>query len=55
MALKATLDDITAQLHQRKFPNEQAISQGIVLRLLHDLGWDTGDTVDCTPPLRHGN
>jgi len=43
MALENTLADITAKLRQERFPNEQAISQGIVLRLLQELGWDTWD------------
>jgi hypothetical protein len=36
MSLETTLSDITVRLRQGKFPNEQAISQGIVLRLLQD-------------------
>ena len=41
MSLETTLIDITAKLRQGKFPNEQSISQGIVLRVLQELGWDT--------------
>jgi predicted type IV restriction endonuclease len=41
MTLEATLTDIAARLRQGRFPNEQAMSQGIVLRLLQELGWDT--------------
>lgn len=44
MALNTTLADVTTRLHQNRFPNEQAISQGIVLRVLRELGWDTYDT-----------
>ena len=43
MPLNTTLADITARLQQNRFPNEQAISQGIVLRVLRELGWDTYD------------
>ena len=43
MRLNTTLADITARLRQNRFPNEQAISQGIVLRVLRELGWDTYD------------
>ena len=43
MPLNATLADITTRLRQNRFPNEQAISQGIVLRVLRELGWDTYD------------
>ena len=44
MSLETTLADITARLRQGKFPNEQAISQGVVLRVFQELGWDTWDT-----------
>jgi hypothetical protein len=54
MSLETTLADITARLRQGKFPNEQAISQGIVLRLLQELGWDTWDTNVVWPEYRTG-
>ena len=41
LSLNTTLADIKARLQQNSFPNEQAISQGIVLRVLRELGWDT--------------
>jgi hypothetical protein len=41
MPLEPTIADITARLRQSKFPNEQAISQGIVLRALQELAWNT--------------
>ena len=44
MSLETTLTDIIARLRQGRFPNEQAISQGIVLRVLQELGWDIYDT-----------
>ena len=34
MPLETTRADITNRLHQGRFPNEQSISQGIVLRLI---------------------
>jgi len=40
MSLETTLTDITACLRQGQFPNEQAISQGIVLRMLKESGRD---------------
>lgn len=43
MSLDKTLADITVRLRENGFPNEQAISQGIVLRVLPELGWDTCD------------
>jgi hypothetical protein len=54
MALEATLADVTTRLRQGRFPNEQAISQGIVLRLLQELGWDTWDTAVVWPEYQTG-
>jgi predicted type IV restriction endonuclease len=54
MALETTLADIIARLRQGRFPNEQAISQGIVLRLLRELGWDTWDTAVVWPEYQTG-
>ena len=34
MSLEDTITDITRRLREGRFPNEQAISQGIVLRIL---------------------
>jgi hypothetical protein len=45
MSLETTLPDITARLRQGRFPNEQAISQGIVLRILQELGGTRGTQV----------
>ncbi|MFZ5496485.1 MAG: type I restriction enzyme HsdR N-terminal domain-containing protein [Verrucomicrobiota bacterium] len=54
MSLETTLTDITARLRQGRFPNEQAISQGIVLRVLQELGWDTWDTNIVWPEYQTG-
>ena len=40
MALKVTLESVTQNLRAGRYPNEQAISQGVVLRILNELGWD---------------
>ncbi len=40
MALTETVDSIVKNLREGRYPNEQSISQGIVLRVLSDLGWD---------------
>ena len=53
-SLEATLADIGARLRQGRFPNEQAISQGIVLRVLQELGWDTWDTTLVWPEFQTG-
>lgn len=54
MSLETTLTDITSRLRQGKFPNEQAISQGIVLRVFQELGWDTWDTNVIWPEYQTG-
>ena len=54
MSLETTLSDITTRLRQGKFPNEQAISQGIVLRVFQELGWDTWDTNVVWPEFQTG-
>jgi hypothetical protein len=42
------------RLRQGRFPNEQAISQGIVLRVLQELGWDIYDTTSVWPEFQTG-
>lgn len=54
MSLETTLTDITSRLRQGRFPNEQAISQGIVLRVLQELGWNTWDTNVVWPEYQTG-
>ena len=54
MQLKETLKDITEKLKQSRFPNEQSISQGVVLRLLRVLGWDVDDTAVVWPEFSIG-
>jgi hypothetical protein len=54
MPIEATLNHIVARLRQNKFPNEQAISQGVVLRVLQELGWDTWDTGLVWPEYQTG-
>ncbi len=54
MSLEIALENITARLRQDSFPNEQAVSQGIVLRLLQELGWDTWDTTVVWPEYQTG-
>jgi len=44
MELKEHIDDIRSRLKQKLFPNETAVRQGIVDRLLNTLGWQTFDT-----------
>ena len=40
MALEDTITDVVEKLREGAFPNEQSVSQGIVLRVLSDLHWD---------------
>ena len=43
MPIERTIADIVQKLREGRFPNEQSISIGIVLRVLSDLGWDVYD------------
>ncbi len=54
MHLKLTIADIGRKLRDGRFPNEQSISQGIVLRILSDLGWDVYDTNVVWPEFSTG-
>src|SRR4051794_37921313 len=54
MSLENTISDITTRLRQGRFPNEQAVSQGIVLRVLQELGWDAWDTTVVWPEYQTG-
>jgi predicted type IV restriction endonuclease len=54
MPLESILSEITTRLRQGRFPNEQSISQGIVLRVLQELGWDTWDTTIVWPEYQTG-
>ena len=54
MSLETTLTDITVWLRQGRFPNEQAISVGIVLRVLQELGWNAWDPTIVWPEYQTG-
>lgn len=54
MPLETTLTDVTMRLRRGGFPNEQAISQGIILRVLQELGWDSWDTTVVWPEYSTG-
>jgi hypothetical protein len=41
MSLQESIKLIIENLRTGKYPNENAISQGVVLRILSELGWDT--------------
>ena len=43
MTLKEHIDDIGTRLRKEEFPNEQAVRQGIIDRLLINLDWPTYD------------
>lgn len=55
MPLTETINDITGRLRQGAFPNEQAISMGVVLRVLHELGWNTWDPATVWPEYQTGS
>jgi negative regulator of replication initiation len=52
MPLEETVEAIIRNLRQGVFQNEQAISQGIVLRLLQELGWNAWDTTHVWPEFQ---
>src|SRR5271165_5917269 len=54
MSLNSTLADISSQLRQGRFPNEQSVSQGIVLRILQEVGWNTWDVASVWPEYQTG-
>jgi len=49
MALEHDLEDIRSGIKAGRFVSEAAVSQGIVLRILHALGWQTYDTQTVCP------
>jgi predicted type IV restriction endonuclease len=54
MAIEKILEDICNKLRQGAFANEQAISQGVVLRILQQLEWDGYDTTLVWPEYQTG-
>lgn len=44
MPLEDAIQEVRERLAQNRYPNEQAISYGIVMRFLQQLDWDTYDT-----------
>jgi len=54
MQVERTIANIAQNLREGRFPNEQSISQGIVLRILSDLGWDVYDTNSVWPEYSTG-
>ena len=55
MELETTLTDISQKLRDNRFPNEQSISQGVVLRILNDLDWEVYDTNIVWPEFATGD
>lgn len=54
MPLNESTLSVVENLRRGRYSNEQAISQGIVLRLLQDLGWNTWDTTKVWPEFQTG-
>jgi predicted type IV restriction endonuclease len=54
MSLGTTPADIIARLRQGRFPNEQAVSEGIVLCVFQKLGWESYDTTPVWPEFLTG-
>lgn len=55
MPLESTLDDIVVKLKERDFPDEAAISTGVVLRVLGDLNWPVHEHRVVWPEYRTTN
>ena len=49
------LISIVENLRAGRFPNESAISQGVVLRILGELGWDIWNSEAVWPEYLVGN
>ncbi len=54
MSLQATLDQIIQLLRRGRFTSEADVSQGIVLQVLRDLEWDTGNIEIVIPEYTAG-
>lgn len=54
MELTQRLSDVAQSLREGRFANEQSISQGIVLPVLSDLGWEVFDTSIIWPEYATG-
>ena len=52
MSLEEHILDIQDKLNNNKYPNEQAISQGVVLRLLETMGWPIYEPTLVIPEYR---
>ena len=52
MTLKEHIDDIREGLETGRYPDEAAVSQGIVLRILNALNWPTFNTLVVSPEYR---
>jgi len=54
MPLQSDIEDIRSKLKAGGYQNEAGISQGIILRLLHTLGWPIFDSSHVTPEYKLG-
>ena len=55
MNLENTINEIVSSIKQRDFLNEAEISNGVVLRILNELGWNVYDTKRVKPQYRIDN
>jgi hypothetical protein len=55
MDFQTTIREIIASIKQREFLNEAEVTNGIVLRILNQLGWDIYDTKKVKPQYRIDN
>ena len=54
MGLEQRLAQITQNLREKRFANEQAVSQGVVLPILGEMSWDVFDTTVVWPEYATG-
>ena len=54
MTLESCIEQIQENLRRGTFQNEAAVSQGVVLKILNALGWDTYDTQVVAPEYAVG-
>ncbi len=54
MQIERTIENIVHSLREGQFANEQSFSQGIVLPILRDLGWDVFNTNAVWPEYSTG-
>jgi len=50
MSLSEQISRVQQQISKGNFPNESSISQGVILPILYELGWDIYDSAGTVVP-----